>query len=266
MSVMREGIKINDDGSISVTFASGSTIDSPTFTGVAKGVPTILSKSSIPFIGASTGTMANNGAVTLGTALGRVYSKGCYMYFPANAIAAGVAAGWYWTVMSSATVGTVFNSTYVTGTPLAGAQTAFSTTGPGAYTGDLTAQGVTIAVPAAMGVNGKLLITAHVSNNNSAGTKTFTLILGSTTFLSNAPTTSIGTVFECEIANAGVAGAQDSWSRAMNKDTQWAMVCDTVGTENTASGLNLTLKMQRNTATDNATIEGYHILLLSDGT
>lgn len=45
MSVMREGIKINDDGSINVTFASGSTIDSPTFTGIVRGGLTLLAQS-----------------------------------------------------------------------------------------------------------------------------------------------------------------------------------------------------------------------------
>ncbi len=54
MSVMREGIKINDDGSINVTFASGSTIDSPTFAGTPAGVgvPVRLAAWSWPFISA----------------------------------------------------------------------------------------------------------------------------------------------------------------------------------------------------------------------
>src|SRR6185369_17004034 len=59
-------------------------------TGVS-GVPYVWKSYHIPIIIAPTGTMANNGAVTLGTALGTTYAN-CYLVVPAGAIAAGVPA------------------------------------------------------------------------------------------------------------------------------------------------------------------------------
>src|SRR5579859_1785192 len=92
----------------------------------------------IPFIVANTGTMGNNGALTLGTALPSTYAN-AYVYLPANAISAGSAAGWYFCQFSSTTVGTVFNNTYSSGTPqIPAALVSFATTGPGAYTGVTT--------------------------------------------------------------------------------------------------------------------------------
>lgn len=106
-----------------------------------------LLHTAIPFILSASGSMGNNGAVTLGVALDRVYPR-CYMYFPANAIFAGSLAGWYWTVMSSTTVGTVYNNTHTSGYPAIPTVAGFTTTGPGAYTQtagvDLAALAVTL--------------------------------------------------------------------------------------------------------------------------
>lgn len=63
----------------------------------------------IPVAIAPTGTMANNGAITLGTALNATYPQ-IYLCLPASAIVAGSAVGCYYAVMSSATAGTVYNN------------------------------------------------------------------------------------------------------------------------------------------------------------
>jgi hypothetical protein len=106
-----------------------------------------LLHTSIPFILSASGSMGNNGAVTLGVALDRVYPR-CYMYFLANAIFAGSLAGWFWTVMSSTTVGVVYNNTHTSGYPTIPTVAGFTTTGPGAYTQtagvDLAALAVTL--------------------------------------------------------------------------------------------------------------------------
>lgn len=57
----------------------------------------------------------------------RVHSRGVWLYFPANGLYAGSAAGSYWTVMSSTVKGTVYNVMLAAGTP------------PYWYTGTLTA-------------------------------------------------------------------------------------------------------------------------------
>lgn len=145
----------------------------------------ILAKSGIPFIIAPTGTMANNGAITLGTALAIAYPS-CYLNLPANAISAGSTAGWYYATMSSATLGTVFNNTYTSGLPtIPASPTAFATTGPGAYTGVTTAvTGQQITLPAnSLGINGILRITTLWGFPNNANTKSGTVAVGGTNFM-----------------------------------------------------------------------------------
>ena len=83
--------------------------------------PLSLFSSGIPFILPSSGTMSTNGAVTLNTALATTY-PGTFTYFPAGAVYALSPAGWYYTVYSSATQGTVYGNMYpgpynVTGDP-----------------------------------------------------------------------------------------------------------------------------------------------------
>lgn len=156
--------------------ASGfASIVGGTITGV-QGVQYEVASWAIPFIVGPTGTMANNGAVTWGTALSNAYTNGAWVHMPAASIAAGVpaAAAWLWYVGSTTTAGTFFNSTYTTGTPTKGTATAFATTGPGAFTGVITeVNGVQITVPAnALGPNGKIVHAEGFSMNSTAGAKT----------------------------------------------------------------------------------------------
>lgn len=155
-------------------------------------IPYNIGQSGIPVIIPSSGSMGNNGAITLTTALTTTY-PGCYLYLPANAISAGSAAGFYYAVMSSTTVGTVYNNTYSSGVPLDPASpTAFSTTGPGAYTqttaADLTLLNITIP-GGAMGKNGLLMCYPEFTFSNSAGVKNLKLLLNATTVLTSSPTT-----------------------------------------------------------------------------
>jgi len=62
------------------------------------------------------GAVAANGALTLGTALNAIYDEGVFMYFPADGAFTGSLAGLYWTVMSSTSLGTIYNNT-MTGVP-----------------------------------------------------------------------------------------------------------------------------------------------------
>jgi hypothetical protein len=165
--------------------------------GISSAVANILAKCGIPFIIAPTGTMGNNGAITLGTALPTTYAN-AYIYLPANAIQAGSSVGWYFCQMSSATVGTVFNNTYTTGVPsIPASPTAFVSTGPGAYTGVTTAvSGPQISIPAgSLGILGELRTAALCGTINNANTKTLTLTVGGSTVKSLAITTSVS----CEV-------------------------------------------------------------------
>lgn len=134
----------------------------------------------LPFVIANTGSMGNNGALTLGTALGTTYAN-AYVYLPASAIFAGSAAGWYFTQFSSATVGVVYNNPYVAGTQpvIPTALVPFVSTGPGAYTGSTSAQvgpSLTLA-PNQFGPNAFARVTALYSTNNSVGNKTLQIQL-----------------------------------------------------------------------------------------
>lgn len=146
--------------------------------GVDYGAP-ILFQNSVEILIPPTGSIANNGALTLGTALAQTLSDGCWMSFPPGAIATSIPTSssiLYWVVMSSTTLGTIFNNTYTPGTNLPlppVSPTAFATTGPGAYT-QVTAS-IALAKPTVpgnvMGNNGSIALQVWMRSNNSAGAK-----------------------------------------------------------------------------------------------
>jgi hypothetical protein len=154
-------------------------------TGVS-GVPVKLSQWATPVFIAPSGTMGNNGAITLGTALDRTYSEGIWLYLPAGAVAAGepAAAAFRWCVMSSTTAGTVYNDTSYTGSgvPSDGTTTAYVTTGPGAFTGVTAATvSLTVTVPAnTLGATGAIFADWGVNHNGAAGNKTYEVLYSTT--------------------------------------------------------------------------------------
>lgn len=149
------------------------------------GVPYKLAQWNVATYIAPTGSMANNGAVTLGTALDRTYTEGLWLHYPAGAVAAGVpaAAAWLWTVMSSSTLGTVYNSTWDgLSVPTVGVTTAYVTTGPGAYAGVTSiTTAITIAIAAnTLGATGQIFCDFSISQNNGAGNKTYGALFNGT--------------------------------------------------------------------------------------
>jgi hypothetical protein len=134
--------------------------------------PYVLFQLGIPFIIPSSGVMGNNGALSGITALSTTFPQ-AYVYLPAGAISSGSAAGWYYTVFSSTTAGTVYNNVYTSGTPTVPASpSAFVTTGPSAYvqtTGFITSLNPTVTIPAnSMTANGRVEITMAMRGNNTA--------------------------------------------------------------------------------------------------
>lgn len=190
------------------------TFSNPTFTGNITGAAKVLVVSAVPFIHVSSGSIGNNGALSAITALPRTFADGAYVYYPANAIAAGVAAGWYWTVFSSTTAGTIYNSTYTSGTPVRGTTTAFATTGPGAFTGDIAERAApTITLSGgSMGAYGALEIFSYWATNTAAGNKIPRIRLGGgagTAYLQQTLTTALtGIAYERVIANNGAQDRQ----------------------------------------------------------
>lgn len=172
-----------------------------------------VASSGIPLILPSSGTIGNNGALSGITALQQTYTSG-YAYFPANAIAAGVAAGMYYVVMSSTTAGTIYNNTYTSGMPtIPAVPTPFVTTGPGLYT-QTTAVAIplcTITIPGgSMGLNGTLRIITMLSNAGSINAKTQVWTFGGVTIQSVAQATAanIATEWNNWIQNCGAQNVQ----------------------------------------------------------
>jgi hypothetical protein len=124
----------------------------------ASGGQTKLLSAGLPLIIVPTGTVAANGVITLGTALGRVIPK-AMCGWPANAVATVAAAGFRYCEFTTTTVGQAYLDTYSgTGTPTVPASPTIVTDGKGAYTGLTTAQTLyTATLPGgALGLNGSL--------------------------------------------------------------------------------------------------------------
>ena len=228
------------------------------------GNVTLLS-SAIPMILPSSGSIGNNGALSGLTALPVTYAN-CYLYFPADAIAAGVAAGLYYVVMSSTTAGTIYNNTYTGGLPaIPSSPTAFSTTGSGAYTqttgADITL--LSLTVPGGlMGLNGVLSETKHHVYNNSAGFKYNKQIFGGTTFMVQAPTTTTGIRTNSFISNRGVSNAQVSQGSFSSGWFAGGVVTPLYGTVDTTSDKTYASTGQLATATDYLILNNFRLELV----
>jgi hypothetical protein len=173
----------------------------------------ILCQSGIPMILPSSGSIANNGALTGLTALAHAYAN-CYMSFPAGAIASGIPAAqtMYFVQMSSTTAGTIFNNVYTSGTPtVPGSPTPFVTTGTGAYTQTLNTYetAISVSLPAnAMGINGELELFAALAMNNNANLKQFQWTLGGPPIYISSPSTNLSVALLTKCRNRGVANSQ----------------------------------------------------------
>lgn len=245
------------------TLPTGLSIPSPTITGTVTaaqvtGIEIVVAKWGVPVILASSGTMGNNGAVSGMTALPATYSSGAWLYLPANAIQAGSAAGFWWFKASSTTAGTVYNSTFDgASVPGVGTDTAFVSTGPGAFTGVAagTITAVTVSIPAGgMGPNGHVLVSAPWSHNTAAGNKTFFLKHGATTISSTVASTTQTQGVTADIWNMGAANAQQARSSVLFASST-TTAATYGGAVDTTAAVSLVLQMEKATATNHMMIE-----------
>lgn len=196
----------------SVAIAGGTIANAP-----VSRIPYVLSQSGIAMILPSSGSIGNNGALTLTTAipLSGGYAWGCYMYFPAGAISAGSAAGLYFVIMSSNNAGTIYNNVYTSGTPtIPDTPVPFVTTGPGAYTQVLTTVNLsTVTVPAnSMGRNGALTHRPSWIFPNNANNKSVSTAFGASLVYAKTRSTAALEAPLVDIQNEGVANRQvSSW-------------------------------------------------------
>ena len=211
-AAFRGGAIITDVGVNGSMWNSNGTIWSP-----LSNLISLLS-GGVPVYLPSSGTIGNNGALTLTTALPLTFPH-AYLYFPENAISAGSAAGKYYCIMSSTTVGTIYNNTYTSGTPsIPTSPTAFVTTGPGVYVQTTAASISLLSTPilgGSLGKNGSIEPRCRFSINSSAGTKTFGFMLGGVSIASANGTTSVSYEFQQKINNNGSEAVQYSNSTAV---------------------------------------------------
>jgi hypothetical protein len=222
-------------------------------------IPYMIHQSGVPMILPSSGSIGNNGALTGLTALPATLTS-AYMYFPANAISAGSAAGWYYVVMSSTTAGTIYNNTYTSGVPrIPSSPTAFATTGPGAYTqttgADITA--LSISIPGGtLGINGSMINYPAIFTNSTAGNKIFRLKMGGSILNNLGFTTSLESFLVCVFKNAGAANVNIS-NNVAGFGTNTAN-SPTMSSIDTSSDQTLTVTMNLATATDYIGTFGLH--------
>ena len=233
----------------------------------------VLSRSGIAFIKASSGTMGNNGAVSAMTALPRTFSQGAYLYLPAGAICAvcnasvgggGIgnpsAVGWYWFVASSTTAGTVYNYTYSSETPILGTATALTETGPGAYAG-VTSQVVSVTIPViwnTLGLNGRIDLMYMWSNNTTAAqNKVMELYYGTTALTSRTETTSATMQSHAYIQNRGSLAINNAGHGTVTSGNAAGAALASYTTIDTSTTLNVNFRLTTATATDHIILESY---------
>lgn len=173
----------------------------------------IYSQSGVPMVAPPSGSVGDNGALTLDTALpANMSGAKCFMYFGEGVLYAGSLAGMYYTVMSSTTVGVVYADRYVSGTPvIPAAPTPIVATGPGAYTQPASTEITFVTVTlkgGTVGDSGRVYVESLNDHNNSAATKTHRAKLKSSWFYSNSVTTSLSARLRGLLQNRGVPDKQ----------------------------------------------------------
>lgn len=258
---------------ISSPTISSPTIASPTFTGditatgvtnerdfaAAMGLPYVLAQSSIPLIKISSGSVDANGVISAITALPLAYPH-AFCYFPANILATSIAAGWHYCTFSTTTAGVAYLSTWnpaLGTTPTVPSSPTAVTDGKGAYTGDTSAQGALITLPAgALGPNGFLEVWARSGHTTSASNKVLRIALGATNIVGPVFTTSTTAIFYGQAGNAG-AEAKQNYSSHGTVGTAATATAGLLSTVNTAIASTVGFTHQNVLATDNAVIESY---------
>lgn len=200
---------------------------------VNSGIPELQAFSTqIPFIWLSSGSIGNNGALTGITALPTAYAY-AYVLVPAGAIATGIpaAATWYFAEFSSTTAATIYNNTYVSGNGTqptcpggcaSPSPTAFSTTGPGSFTGVSSAtNGPDYSLPAGtLGIRDTVRMSYRASVTNTSASKTIGASFGGSNAFATAVTT-VASIYQ--IGNCS------------NRDNTASQIC---GSNNASPGTN----------------------------
>ena len=182
----------------------------------------------------------SSGHWTCGTAAPRAFTEGLWLYFAATATTPALAAGTYWVVMSSTTVGTIYTA--------GPGSAAFNFTGGASNTGstaEWTAK--TVTIPAGcLGSTGQLECVGFSVSTNNANGKVVRGKLAGSLLLASSPTTSVTCSLHGVIANktANSQVGQNPWQ------TGTSGVAVTTASVNTYAAVALTYTLQLTNAAD----------------
>lgn len=229
---------------------------------VVSGAYSLIGHTSVAFIDAA-GTMGNNCAITNLPTLPTTYAN-AYIWLPAGAIQTSSAAGWYYFVGSSTSAGTCYNNTYASGTvTIPGSPTAFSSTGPGAWTGSTSFEtGPSFSVAAnSLGINGELRATFNVSGSSNTDTKSFAAVLGASACATLSMTSSVASMGgSYEMQNRGVASSQVCNAQVTGTSNNIGGAASSYLSVSTSSATTVSAEIKLGTATDYIVLENFSVL------
>jgi len=224
-------------------------------------------RSNVPSGVAPSGTMGANGVLAGGTSLPRTYGPssngpGIWQAFPAGAVFSGSPAGSYWSIMTSATAGTVFNNMLTLPGPTTPPTQLIPVVdpGPGAFTGLQTVQSfASFVLPGnALGPNGWLIQIAFWAYNNSGGTKTLTYSFGTSAFTS-VPTT---TTAEYWLFTTNAMGAANAQKHGLRIPALAQATVPNTGQKDTTANITVSLQgTNTSNATDTSVLESWICLM-----
>lgn len=225
--------------------------------------PYVLAQSGVPFIYLSSGSVSAGGAITGITALNTTYAN-AFCWFPANALATTISAGWYFCQFSGTTTGTACLNTYTSGPPTIPGSCTAVTDGKGAFNSDTSEHGgPSITIPAgAIGANGSITAWIDGGGNNTANSKGFLTYFNGTggtnlVALINIAST-LNEVAVTTTRNRGTASAQQTAAvSAANGGFGSNSSARIYSAVNTGNSNTYDISLKKVTATDNVILEGF---------
>lgn len=242
-----------------ITAQNSTTVATVTLTGVLSGVGP-FANNTIWLSGSPPATANTSGfSVPFDNAF-----PNCYLYLPAGALFAGSLAGQYLGQMPSTTLIQFYNNLYVSGTPTIPATLQpFVCTGPGAFvqtTGAMITMASVVIPGNSIGLNGKVKATCIYQNNNSAGSKTWSIKFGGSQTFGSAATANQTMSVIREIYNRGATNVQMSAANGMS-GTGLAAGNTQVYAKDTTQAQNVDIQNQLAVATDWTGIDSFSVEL-----
>ncbi|MDE2100319.1 MAG: hypothetical protein KGL39_23915 [Patescibacteria group bacterium] len=228
----------------------------------------VIAQNNMPWIYLSSGSVAADGSISGITALAIIHPK-AWCYFPANALATTIVAGWYYCTFSSTTDGTAFLTQPGTTYPLVWPTSPTAVTdGKGSFT---SANGVgetaTISIPAnVMGINGRLDAEVWATGDTGSGTPKIYLSFDGSDNSSGLTTTTNSGVVKAffTYANSGSV-TSGQWTEADIINAATSNANRKVGVTNWGSAHTAGVLMQPNGATNNVEVWSVLYCIYNDG-